>query len=161
MAKVYLDAQDAFNVSNNNVSVYGSTGNEAVNVASNISGLVFDQNIEQVIFTGARSSYTFQQTGNILQVRSGSTILSKIPIQDDMDGTKITFSDATANAKLSAAGMTLGEAIVSTSGTTTTGTSGSTATGTGTPANLLSAEAIFKVEGRLNGDGSEHCREIS
>lgn len=155
MAKVYLDAQDAFNVSNNNVSVYGSTGNEVVNVASNVSGLVFDQNIEQVIFTGARSSYTFQQTGNILQVRSGSTILSKIPIQDDADGTKITFSDATANAKLSAAGMTLGEAIVSTSGTTTTGTSGSTATGTGTPANLLSAEAIFKAEGRLNGDGSE------
>ncbi len=39
MARVYLDSADAFTVSNNNVSVYGSTGSEVVTVANGVTGV--------------------------------------------------------------------------------------------------------------------------
>ena len=66
MARVYLDSADAFTVSNNNVSVYGSTGTEVVTIASGVTGVTLDQNIEQVSLSGARSAYTYQQSGNQL-----------------------------------------------------------------------------------------------
>ena len=83
MAKVYLDSADVFTVSNNNVTVYGSTGSEVVTVSASVNGVTLDQNIEQVVFSGARSSYTYQQAGNQLLVYSGSTLLCRAPLQVD------------------------------------------------------------------------------
>ena len=108
MARVYLDASDVFTVSNSSVSVYGATGTEVVTMSSSASGVVFDQNIERIIFANPRSSYTFQQAGNQLLVYSGSTLLSRTPLQDDSNGTQFTFADGTVDGKISSSGMTLG-----------------------------------------------------
>ena len=108
MARVYLDASDVFTVSNSSVSVYGATGTEVVTMSSSASGVVFDQNIERIIFANPRSSYTFQQAGNQLLVYSGATLLSRTPLQDDSDGTQFTFADGTVDGKISSSGMTLG-----------------------------------------------------
>src|SRR5574343_189518 len=108
MARVYLDASDVFTVSNSSVSVYGATGTEVVTMSSSASGVVFDQNIERIIFANTRSSYTFQQAGNQLLVYSGATLLSRTPLQDDSNGTQFTFADGTVDGKISSSGMTLG-----------------------------------------------------
>ena len=108
MARVYLDASDVFTVSNSSVSVYGATGTEVVTMSSSASGVVFDQNIERIIFANPRSSYTFQQAGNQLLVYSGATLLSRTPLQDDSNGTQFTFADGTVDGKISSSGMTLG-----------------------------------------------------
>lgn len=135
MARVYLDSADAFTVSNNNVSVYGSTGSEVVTVANGVTGVTLDQNVEQVSLLGARSAYTYQQSGNQLLVYSGTTLVCRVPVQDDSNGTQLAFSDGTADAKISATGMTLGGSSLSAASTGTgtgTGTGTSTGTGTGT-----------------------------
>jgi len=112
MARVYLDAADAFTVSNQNVSVYGATGTEVVTIGVGVSGVVLDQNIERVVFANTRSSYTFQQSGNQLLVYSGTVLLSRTPLQDDSDGTQFSFADGVVDGKISATGMTLGGASV-------------------------------------------------
>lgn len=141
MARVYLDSADAFTVSNNNVSVYGSTGSEVVTVANGVTGVTLDQNVEQVSLLGARSAYTYQQSGNQLLVYSGTTLVCRVPVQDDSNGTQLAFSDGTADAKISATGMTLGGSSLSAASTGTgtgtgTGTSTGTGTGTGTTTNF-------------------------
>ncbi len=115
MAKVYFDSTDTtFTVSNNGVSVYGAEGTQSV-VDSGATGLVIDQNVESLLLTGALTDYTFQQAGNQIQVRdaAGTTVLATIAVQGDDNGTQLTFSNGTANARLIAGVMTLGGATIS------------------------------------------------
>lgn len=100
MAKVFLDPGDTFTIKNNNVSVFGTTGDETVIVDSSASGLVLDSNIETVQFSGNLSTFQFAQLGNSVRVydTTGSTLLATIPVQQD--GTNLTFSDQTVSAVL-------------------------------------------------------------
>jgi len=67
-AKVYLGTgDDIFTVSNSGATVYGNTGRDEVIISSGVTGVVLDQNIDQVIFTGSSGNYTFKQTGNIIK----------------------------------------------------------------------------------------------
>lgn len=112
MASVYLDPTDTFTVSNNNIKVYGSTGTEVVTVATGVTGLTFDQATERVALQGNVSAYTYQQQGNQLVVYSGATAVATIPLQNDANGTQVTFADGTVDVTVSAAGMKLGGTAV-------------------------------------------------
>lgn len=115
MAKVYLDSDESFTVANNNIFVYGTTGNEKVTISTGVTGTVIDQNTESILFTLPSSSFTFKQTGNKINVydAAGTTLIASTPVQGDADGTVFTFSDGTASALLSAGVMTLGGKTVS------------------------------------------------
>ncbi|NDD13720.1 MAG: hypothetical protein EB072_14005, partial [Betaproteobacteria bacterium] len=53
------------------------------------------------------------QQGISLLVFDGTTLLAKVPLQTDADGTLITTTNGTMQTKVSAAGMFLGGALVS------------------------------------------------
>jgi hypothetical protein len=142
-AKVYLGAEDdIFTVSNSGMTVYGNTGNDAVTIASGVTTVTLDQNIEQINLSGASTIYKFRQTGNLINVydTDGTTLIVKAPVQGDVNGTMLSFSDGrTASALLSGGIMTLGGAqvasgtptalnIPATTSTTTTTTSTTTTT---------------------------------
>ncbi|MDP2903186.1 MAG: hypothetical protein Q8N96_08780 [Methylovulum sp.] len=113
-AKVFLGAIDTFLVSSNGSRVFGNTGEEVVTLGEGVSNITLDQNIEKVILRGASSSYTYKQTGNKINIydASGITPIAALPVQDDTDGTLITFSDGTASAKITAGVMSLGLATI-------------------------------------------------
>ncbi|MEI6218161.1 MAG: DUF1566 domain-containing protein, partial [bacterium] len=112
IAKVFLSAGgDNFTVSNSGTTtLYGNIGIDSVTIAAGASNVTLDQNIEQINFTGASSSYAFKQTGNIINVYYAAditTLLVRAPVQGDTDGTQILFSNVTASAKLAGGVMTL------------------------------------------------------
>lgn len=117
MAKVYLDSGENYTVASGSTStsVYGNMGSETVVVQTGATGVVFDQNTETVSLSGAVSTYTFKQTGNIINVYSGSDLVFKAPVQDDADGTLISFAGTSYSAKMGSGGvMSLGNVTVST-----------------------------------------------
>lgn len=113
-AKVFLGAVDTFLVSSSGSRVFGNTKEEVVTLGAGVSNITIDQNIEKVILRGASSSYTFQQTGNKINIydAAGITPIAALPVQDDTYGTLITFSDGTASAKITAGVMSLGLATI-------------------------------------------------
>lgn len=118
MADLYLKANDNISGLTFGGGVFGSNGNEIVTYNSGVTGVNVDQNVEQVRLADALSSYTFQQQGNQLLIRSSgsTTIVATVTLQNDADGTLITFSNGTAQAKVSSAGLTLGGTTVPSSG---------------------------------------------
>lgn len=120
-AQVYLGVDDNFTLGNSGTTLYGGNGSDNVTIASGISGVVLDQNVERINFSGASGSYAFQQAGININVydATGATLLATIPAQNDSDGSILSFSDGMASVKLSAGIMSLGGATVSTSAITT------------------------------------------
>jgi len=119
-AKVFLGVSDIFTVSSSGAAIYGSTGADSVTISAGTTGVTLDQNIEQVNFSGASSSYTFKQTGNKINVYDSTGIpIVSAPVQDDSDGTQLSFSDGAASAMMTASGMTLGGKTVSSAAATT------------------------------------------
>jgi phage baseplate assembly protein gpV len=116
-AKVFLIAEDNFTVSNSGATLYGNSGKGTVTISDGIADVLLDQNIGRINFSGASSSYTFKQTGNIINVcdTNGTTLIVKAPVQGDKDGTVLSFGNGTASAsvKLSGGVMTLGGIVVS------------------------------------------------
>ena len=114
MAKIFLDKNETRlqgGIVNGDV-VFGADGQEVVVVNPGVNSITFDQNIEGAAFTGRLSDYNFKQAGNILQVFSGTTLVSSIALQGDADGTQLTFSDGSVAAKYDhSADATTGAAI--------------------------------------------------
>ena len=157
-AKVFLGAEDdIFTVSNSGMTVYGNTGNDTVTIASGVTTVTLDQNIEQINLSGASAIYKFRQTGNLINVydTAGTTLIVKAPVQGDVNGTILSFSDGrTASALLSGGVMTLGGAQVA-SGTpmainipattsTTTSTTTTTTTSTTTTTTIPTGSVTVK-----------------
>ena len=115
-AKVFLGFGDnSFTLSNSGATLYGNTGIDVVTIADAVTGVILDQNVDRIIFSGAFSSYKFKQTGNLINVydSSGATLLAKSPVQGDSDGTLLAFSDIMASALVTSGGvMKLGGATV-------------------------------------------------
>jgi hypothetical protein len=111
-AKVFLEVNDVFSVSSSGSTIFGNNGLEPVTLGAMMTNIMLDQNIEKIILTGASSNYTFLQTGNKINIydTTGTTPIAAMPVQDDADGTLISFSNGNAAAKLTAGVMNLGSA---------------------------------------------------
>lgn len=101
MARVYLDTNGTFTASDNNVTAYGSIGIEVVTIKSGIAGITLDSNIERIRLAGISTDYKFKQLGNKLEIydANGNKVV-KTGLQDDNNGTQLTFDNGTMNAKL-------------------------------------------------------------
>ena len=112
--RLYLEAGDPTMVVSNAFNVYGSGSTaDAIQITTGTAGVVCDQNMEQVSLPSANSAYAFQQGGNQLRVYQGATLVATLPLQDDSNGTLVSFTDGTFEAKLGSTGiMTLGNATV-------------------------------------------------
>ncbi|MDD5214112.1 MAG: hypothetical protein PHQ03_01055 [Methylococcales bacterium] len=110
MAKLFLAPNDTnYTVNISNTTVYGTSSSQTMSIGLSITGIVVDANVEGVQFSGALSDYKFQQTGNRLEVYAtdGTTLISKIGLQGDSDGTQLSFSNGTFDAKYLAGVSTL------------------------------------------------------
>ncbi len=148
MARIFLDANETFVLVASNAQVFGRQGGqETVQLRPEASNVTLAQTVDRVELSEAVSHYTFQQAGNRLLVKSGASTVATLTVQDDTDGTVLSFAGRSASAKIVGGVMRLGEATVSSSaavtlsdadlgtgtGTGSTGTgTGSTGTGTGT-----------------------------
>ena len=61
------------------------------------------------------NAYTYSQGGNTIKIydATSTTLLATLPVQSDTNGTRLTFTNGTANAMLTSGVMTLGGATVS------------------------------------------------
>jgi hypothetical protein len=114
MADLYLSSGNARSAENGD-RIFGASGagTETITVVGGQTGVTVDQNVEVVRLANATGSYTFQQFGNQLAVFSNGTEVSRITLQNDNNGTLVTFANGTVEARVSAAGLTLGGATVS------------------------------------------------
>ena len=105
-ARVYLGSDDRFTISNNGTTLYGGSGYDTVTIAAGVTGVSLDQNVDQINLSGASNSDVFKQTGNLINIfdSTGVTLLAKAPVQDDSDGTILSFSDGMLSASLAAGG---------------------------------------------------------
>jgi hypothetical protein len=113
-AKVFLGNDDIFTINSSGTTLYGSSGNDSVTIAAEVTNVTLDQNVERINLPGASTSYQFKQTGNKINIydTTGITQLVTIPIQGDADGTQLSFSNGTASAMLTGGVMTVGGATV-------------------------------------------------
>ena len=79
MARVFLNPQDSFAL-NNAATVYGGASAETLILNAGTAGVTVDQNVERLELPGAVSSYSFQQTGNLLRVYQGSVLIVRVII---------------------------------------------------------------------------------
>jgi hypothetical protein len=106
MAKVFLEPNALFTVTDGKVSVFGSHGIEAVLLAAGAAGVVLDQNVERVQFAGSAAVYRYAQAGNQLLVYDeAASLLATIPLQGDSDGTRLSFAEGNVDAKLESGGV--------------------------------------------------------
>ncbi len=111
MAKVFLSKDETFNAANDNLTIFGGAGNEAVTIMG--VGITVDQNVEQVNFGSDLYNFKFLQAGNLLEVFnvSGTILIATIPVQQD--GTVLSFAGETFNATLSNPGvMQIGDVVI-------------------------------------------------
>jgi hypothetical protein len=95
MAKIFLDNNDFATVSESH-RVFGSTGsNDRVLIQNTAKGSTVNANVETLQFVGKFTDYTFAIVGNQLQIGYQGSVLATVGIQDDSNGTQLTFSDVT------------------------------------------------------------------
>ena len=112
MARVFLDANES-NSFNGNVEVFGNSGIEGVLIKG--TGNKVQSTVERIEFTGALNTYTFGITGNVVTVKSGSTIVATITVPDTAAGQTLAFANGSAALKITGLNnATLGGAAVPT-----------------------------------------------
>lgn len=120
MAKLFLDTTDtSYKVSNSNTTIFGANGTQAVTIDGSLTGIVLDANVERVAFTGTTSDYKYKQVGTDLEVyNAAGTLVTKVGLQDDTNGTELTFANGTVKAQFAPSatglGLTVGGQTVAT-----------------------------------------------
>ena len=128
---------------------------ETVAIARGVTGTELDQLVERVQFDGmSTAELRFQQQGIDLVVYGNSVPIARVAVQNDADGTLITTIDGTMQAKVSAAGMSLGGMLVS---ATTPGS----ASPTEVDAKLKAPPARFNVPITENGNFSADAGDVT
>ncbi|NDG04507.1 MAG: hypothetical protein EB121_04065 [Alphaproteobacteria bacterium] len=113
-ASVYLGEHASFAAASAGLNVYGGNGNETLLMREGASAIVADQGIEAVSFGSGLGRYSFQQTGNRLNVydQAGTLRLLTVTLQGDDDGTQVAFGGVSYSATLSAGVMRIGSWVV-------------------------------------------------
>lgn len=164
---VFLGANDTFTAANNNLTVKGATGgSEKLLIASGVTGVKTDANIERIELAGALNTYKFSiTTSGIVVTDLAGTTIATIPSLNQT--ATVAFSDGSAAlTQTGGAAATLGTvALTSTAAvvaatldtadkSTVTGTTGGGTT-TGQSFSLTTASNSFTLTaGNDTVDGS-------
>lgn len=95
--KVFLGANDTFTASNNNLQVVGASGGtEKLLIASGVTGVTTDANVERIELAGAQSAYKFLigSSGIIISDATTGNIITTIPSLNQ--AATIAFTDGSA-----------------------------------------------------------------
>lgn len=100
--------------------IFGAAGgNEVVNIhvgnsdlsSFSASAMTLDQNIEGVYLSQAIGNYQFAANGNEVSIKLGGVVIAKVTVQDDTDGTAITYAGQTTPLALTIAATSNGFAV--------------------------------------------------
>lgn len=100
--------------------IFGAAvGNEVVNIhvgnsdLSNFSSsaMTLDQNIEGVYLSQDIGNYQFAANGNEVSIKLGGVVIAKVTVQDDTDGTAITYAGQTTPIALTIGATSNGFAV--------------------------------------------------
>lgn len=111
MAKVYLEANDSFELSSD-ATIFGATGSETV-LINGTPDITLDPNVERVELSGDVADYTFEITGTIITVYSGGSAVVTFTSLNQV--TDLVFADGAAELSLTGLNTaTLGGTAIST-----------------------------------------------
>lgn len=114
MAKTYLDVNENWLAANAGEEVFGNGAEGAETVAVIATGVKLDQNVENVTLGANIAAYTFKQAGNGVEIYMNEVLVADVRVQDDANGTAITFADVIVNAKFGTDSVvTLGGKVLS------------------------------------------------
>lgn len=100
MAKTFLEATDTFyKIASSNTSVFGSSAKQQISLASDISNIIVDSNVDSVQLQGKQADYQFLQQGNTLKILQNNVLITQLGVQDDDDGSQLAFTDKTVTAQ--------------------------------------------------------------
>ncbi len=74
--------------------------------------------VERIGLPESANAYNYQQLGNALQIYMGKSLIARVGVQDDYDGTLLDFSDGTTVSVLfnSHGAMSVGDLMLTTVG---------------------------------------------
>jgi len=112
-SKIFLESGDMYREINDGATVYGVAGDstDCVIIESGARGVSFNANLDRIDFTGSLTDFTFRSGfGANMEVYAadGTTLLAKIPLQTDADGTQLVFSNGGVDAVYSAGAIGVG-----------------------------------------------------
>jgi hypothetical protein len=115
---IFMEKQGSISLANSSVSVFGTQNSESVTLQAGVSGIKLDSNIERIGLPESANAYNYQQLGNTLQIYAGKSLIVRVGVQDDYDGTLLDFSDGTTVSALfnSHGVMNVGDVVVTTVG---------------------------------------------
>jgi hypothetical protein len=166
-ARVFLGSGDNFTLSNSGMTLYGSSGTETVSIASGVTDIRIDANIEHIELAGNFSDYTFAVvTGTGFQIQTTASVVV-VTIPSLNQNAVIAFADSSAPLiQTGASAFTLnGQAVSAAAATTTPGaptnvTVAATNTQTIGSQNIASSTRLA-VSWTVPLTGSVHHYEIS
>lgn len=102
MAKVFLEATDnRYKIGSSNTHIFGAYNAQTVLLDVAIRNIALDSNIEKIEFVNPITDYRYKQIGNFLEIYDTSNfVVASFGVQDDIDGTQLTFFNTTVDAKL-------------------------------------------------------------
>jgi uncharacterized repeat protein (TIGR02059 family) len=97
MTKVFLKSTDIrHKVTNSDTTVFGAKEYQSIVIDGTAKRVVLDANIETVQFSNPISDYKFKQVGNRLEIYDNTGLVSRMGLQDDENGTQLTFANGGA-----------------------------------------------------------------
>ena len=101
MINYFLGPDDrTLTINENNGNIRGAAGIQKIIIKAGVTNITADSNIENFYFDNSLSFYTFQQTGNVLNVFDNTNLLV-IQLGINNNGTELTFANGTVQATLS------------------------------------------------------------
>jgi hypothetical protein len=115
---IFIEKQGCLSLANSSVNVFGARNSESVTLQAGVSGIRLDSNIERIGLPEFANAYNYQQLGNALQIYMGKSLIARVGVQDDYDGTLLDFSDGTTVSALfnSHGAMSVGDVMLTTVG---------------------------------------------
>lgn len=152
--RTYLSGNDTLTVSDNNTVIIGESGanTQTIKIASGVTGVTTDSNIDRIDVSGNLSTYKFvaSAAGTQIQDAAGNVMVT-IP---SLNGTTaapgqavVAFADGSANLVQSATGYTLGGSAVPTTAAAITSTAMGTSFNTGVKSAVATATTTVPTLG--------------
>lgn len=93
MAKLFTTPTDnRYQINNDNIRVFGAYNSQTIMLDATVQNIELDSNIEKIEFANPIADYRYKQTGNTLEIYDTlNAVIASIGVQDDSDGTQLTF----------------------------------------------------------------------
>ncbi|MDD5229370.1 MAG: hypothetical protein PHN45_04995 [Methylococcales bacterium] len=99
LSQIQLDKNQSFTVTNNDLQVYGNSGQEKITLTHGVTGIEVSSTVETVILDGKSSDFSYDVEGDtvVISDTSGNDV-AFVSVNTASTGSQIQFSDKTLSA---------------------------------------------------------------